>query len=204
MAGAHDAERATVPQLRIVEGAPLTRGSRRAGSFSALLALGAPGTVMSLHAVRATGLALMAVALVLVLGGCASGGGLSPLDARDRVEAAPGVVSATVTTGEEQRTLQTTTFIRVRLQLEDVPDTADLSRLIEYVSRVGWATRIGHAPTGMQLDVSSPSGVDVHAVLEDLGVASSPGFSDASVLVSAKAMNSKWGRWPCDVPEPLR
>jgi hypothetical protein len=156
---------------------------------------------MPRRTVRATGLALVAV---LVLGGCSSGGGLSPLDARDRVEAAPGVVSATVTTGEEQRTLQTTTFIRVRVQLEDVPDKADLSRLIEYVSRVGWATRIGQAPTGMQLDVSASSGVDVHTILADLGVASSPGFSDASVLVSAKAMSSKWGRWPCDVPEPLR
>ena len=109
-----------------------------------------------------------------------------------------------MTTGEAQRTLQTTTFIRVRVQLEDVPDTADLSRLIEYVSRVGWATRIGQAPTGMQLYVAAPSGVDVHAVLADLGLASSPRFGDASVLVSAKAMNSKWGRWPCDVPELLR
>lgn len=60
------------------------------------------------------------------------------------------------------------------------------------------------APTGMQLNVSARSGVDVHAVLEDLGEASSPGLSEASVLVPVRAMNSKWGRWLCDVPEPLR
>jgi len=71
-------------------------------------------------------------------------------------------------------------------------------------------------PTGMQLNVSARSGFDVHAVLEDLGAASSPevledlgaasspGLSAASVLVPAKAMNSKWGRWLCDVTDPRR
>ena len=59
-------------------------------------------------------------------------------------------------------------------------------------------------PTGMQLNVSARSGFDVHAVLEDLGAASSPGLSAASVLVPAKAMNSKWGKWLCDVTDPRR
>jgi hypothetical protein len=69
---------------------------------------------------------------------------------------------------------QTTTFTRVRVRLQDFPDTADLSRLIEYLSRVGRATRIGRAPTGMRFNVSAPSGVDVQAVLEDLGVPTIP------------------------------
>lgn len=142
------------------------------------------------------------VAVVLVVSGCTAERGLTPLEARDRVEAAPGVASATVTTGEEARTFQTTSFVRVRVQLEDAQASADVSRLIEYVARVGWATRIGRTPTGLQLNVSGPEDVDVHAVLDGLGVPSSPGLSGASVLVSAKTMNSKWGAWPCDVPEP--
>lgn len=55
--------------------------------------------------------------------------GPSVLDARDRVQAAPGVASATV----------------------------------------GWATRLGRAPTGVQFNVPAPSGNAVQAVFEDLG-----------------------------------
>lgn len=143
-------------------------------------------------------------ALAVMLTGCASSQGLTPLEARDRVEAAPGVASATVTTGEEERTLKTTYFVRVRVQMEREQTSEDLSRLVEYVSRVGWATRIGHTPTGMQLNFSGPGDVDAHAILEGLGVKSSPGFSNASVLVSAKTLNDKWGRWPSEVPKPLK
>jgi hypothetical protein len=152
---------------------------------------------------RVVGLAIVGAMVVAVLTGCASERGLSPVEARDRVEAAPGVASATVTTGEEARTLETTFFVRVRVQLEDAQPSADVSRLVEYVSRVGWATRIGHTPTGMQLNVSGPVDVDVHAVLEELGVASSPGLSGGSVLVPARSLDARWGQWPCDVPEPI-
>lgn len=130
---------------------------------------------------------------------------LTPLEARDRVQSAPDVVKATVTTGTDRGTLKTTYFVDVRVTVRGGESMTELTQLVDYVTQVGWATDIGHRPTGVQLLLSGPGSPDVIAALDELGLKGYPGPRDnSSALITAKDLELKWGKWPGKVPEQIR
>lgn len=142
-----------------------------------------------------------ACAVLVTLSACASSGALRPIQARDLVEKAPGVTNATVTTGTDQDTLGKSYYVNVRLKLENGLSDAEQRQLIGYSAATGWATDIGHEPYGLRLRVTSSPAVDTWRILKDLGVPSTPAPHNKSfVLISAKDMNAKWGRWPSAAP----
>lgn len=152
---------------------------------------------------RATTVAAIVVAgsLPISLSGCSSSSGLSPLAARDAVEKAPGVESATVTTATDWETLGTSYFIDVRVELRDGLSSAEQQRLVDRAAAIGWATDIHHEPYGLRLRVTSSPSIDVWKVLQGMGVASAPAPNDKSfVLISAKDMDEQWGDWPAQAP----
>lgn len=139
--------------------------------------------------------------LLLTLSGCSSSSGLTPLEARDAVENAPGVESATVTTGTDRDTLGKSYFVNVRVTIRDGLMAAEQQCVVDYSAATGWATDIRHKPYGLRLQVTSSPSVDVWQILKDMEVASAPAPNDRSfVLISAKEMNEKWGNWPTRVP----
>ena len=144
---------------------------------------------------------VVAGGLPISLSGCSSSSGLSPLAARDAVEKAPGVESATVTTAKDRETLGTSYFIDVRVELRDGLSSAEQQRLVDRAAATGWATDIHHEPYGLRLRVTSSPSIDVWQVLQGMGVASAPAPNDkSSVLISAKDMDEKWGDWPAQAP----
>lgn len=152
---------------------------------------------------RVTIVAAIVVAggLLISLSGCSSSSGLSPLAARDAVEKAPGVESATVATAVDRETLGTSYSIDVRVELHDGLSSAEQQRLVDRAAATGWATDIHHEPYGLRPRVTSSPSVDVWKVLQGLGVASAPAPNDkSSVLISAKDMDEKWGDWPARAP----
>jgi hypothetical protein len=132
------------------------------------------------------------------------GSSLTPLEARDRVQSAHDVVKATVTTGTDRETLKTTYFVDVRVTLRGGESPTELSELVDYVTRIGWATDIGHQPTGVQLVMSGPGDPNVIAALDGLGLKGYPGpRDDSSALITAQDLEQKWGRWPGQVPDKI-
>lgn len=130
---------------------------------------------------------------------------LTPLEARDRVQSAPHVEKATVTTGADRETLKTTYFVDVRVTLDESESATDLTELVDYMTRVGWATDIGHQPTGVRLTVSGPGNPDVIAALDTVGLKGYPGPRDrSSALISSPDLEEKWGKWPGGIPDPIK
>jgi hypothetical protein len=145
------------------------------------------------------------VIVVSGLGGCAMRSSLTPLEARDRVQSAPDVTKATVTTGTDRESLKTTYFVDVRVTIRGSESSTELTQLVDYVTRVGWATDIGHQPTGVQLLLSGPGSPDVIAALDELGLKGYPGPRDnSSALITAKDLEQKWGKWPGEVPDQIK
>ncbi|WP_220034222.1 hypothetical protein [Curtobacterium sp. MCSS17_008] len=138
--------------------------------------------------------------LLISLSGCSASGALTPLQARDSVEAAPGVKSATVTTGRVQETLGSTYYVDVRVDLEQGIDPMDLPHLVDYIAATGWATDIKHKPAQLQLNFGGAADFDMVKVLRAMNVEAIPGFDRSSASVTAAHANKKWGQWPTRAP----
>lgn len=139
-------------------------------------------------------------ALLIGLSGCSAFGALTPLQARDSVEAAPGVKSATVTAGRVQRSLGTTYYVDVRVDLEQGVKPEVLPRLVDYVAATGWATDIKHKPAQLQLNFGGAADFDMVELLRAMDVESIPGSNKSSASVPAIDANKKWGQWPTRAP----